>query len=734
MKPLSLYVFLFVAQLCFAGSVCATNYFVNDGSQTGDLLTTAIGNNANPGTSTAPFLELKFVIDNVALTPGDSVFVDVGTYADERIDIGAADAGVVIMGADRDLVVFDQLLKTEYWMDIAGNDVHLYNMTVTHYGFSTGLNGQALTIRNCTGALVENLMFDDEGSSGGEAAVYITTEGTQSTNATFNSCVCQNTVGNFGGGIDVCANTLSAVPTLTVVLNDCVIENNSKDVFLGGGLLVYNGLSAGGSTQPPLVTVNNSAIGTAGRGNQAMHGGGIYVDDGATLNLNSVCVSNNTAIDVAGPDGGGGLYVFDGIVNFNGGMVTSNTANLGTPKYGGGIYINKTFTGTSTLNASRVVVSGNTGLDGGGLYMDRATVDLRNCLFYDNVSNDEGGAICVNDGSANLVMYNCTVTENQTLGSGSDHGGLENKNNTSTSIKNCLFWNNTNRSVSDDGGGSLDISFSIIDPANGPVFNDLGNNSTADPLFLNAALDDFRLLNNTSPAFDSGTLDGGTAPTDDLVTTVRTAVPDMGAYELGAINILPLDCPVIRNAVLPVGLVAFTGKANAGGNHVSWITSFEVNSDFFVLEKSEYGVEFEAVHQVAGAGNSASQQDYFYVDALPYTTETYYRLKHLDWDGSESYSSTILVRDLSAPEVVSISHSVFPHELKVWIKEAAGQSLTLELFDLQGHPAARKTDQVEGDVHSTGLDVAGLPAGGYVLRVWADGVPVYVKLVPIVGE
>ncbi|MEO6694639.1 MAG: right-handed parallel beta-helix repeat-containing protein [Ignavibacteria bacterium] len=73
---------LFTLSLCFlfvAMSVHAqTNLYVNDSSLVGDLYTTALGSDVNPGTTTAPFLTINYAISQS--NPGDTIYVDAGTY------------------------------------------------------------------------------------------------------------------------------------------------------------------------------------------------------------------------------------------------------------------------------------------------------------------------------------------------------------------------------------------------------------------------------------------------------------------------------------------------------------------------------------------------------------------------------------------------------------------------------------------------------------------------------
>jgi hypothetical protein len=76
------------------------HYYVNDGSQTGDVFTTAIGDNGNSGKSpTAPMASLTALLSAYDLDPGDVVHVDAGTYnLLTNIVIAAEDAGVRIEG------------------------------------------------------------------------------------------------------------------------------------------------------------------------------------------------------------------------------------------------------------------------------------------------------------------------------------------------------------------------------------------------------------------------------------------------------------------------------------------------------------------------------------------------------------------------------------------------------------------------------------------------------------
>lgn len=82
----TLYIFIFSLIFSLSSQMAhATTWYVNDASLTGDLFTSAIGNDANAGTASAPFATLTFAITQYAA--GDTIYVDAGTYNGSEITL-----------------------------------------------------------------------------------------------------------------------------------------------------------------------------------------------------------------------------------------------------------------------------------------------------------------------------------------------------------------------------------------------------------------------------------------------------------------------------------------------------------------------------------------------------------------------------------------------------------------------------------------------------------------------
>lgn len=91
---------------------------------------------------------------------------------------------------------------------------------------------------------------------------------------------------------------------------------------------------------------------------------------------------------------------------------------------------------------------------------------------------------------------------------------------------------------------------------------------------------------------------------------------------------------------LPVVLTSFRSEEAPNGNKILWETAQEINSQVFVLERSEDGRIFEQIAEVP-ASNSRTGSHYQFLDDKTDNTLNYYRLKQIDFDGSYSYSAII---------------------------------------------------------------------------------------------
>jgi hypothetical protein len=94
---------------------------------------------------------------------------------------------------------------------------------------------------------------------------------------------------------------------------------------------------------------------------------------------------------------------------------------------------------------------------------------------------------------------------------------------------------------------------------------------------------------------------------------------------------------------LPVKFVGFTATKENSSVKVSWKTIEEKNNDYYVIERSTNGIDFETIATVKGSKNSSSLISYNQYDYSPTFGTSYYRLKQVDLNGAFTYSSIAAV-------------------------------------------------------------------------------------------
>jgi hypothetical protein len=151
--------------------------------------------------------------------------------------------------------------------------------------------------------------------------------------------------------------------------------------------------------------------------------------------------------------------------------------------------------------------------------------------------------------------------------------------------------------------------------------------------------------NASSPLL--ATLTGVTTPADitatnstGVLTLVWTTdvsnVGSWGGFEAIVMSITPL----------PVELLYFEGDAHSLFNNLRWSTASEHNSDYFEIQVSIDGLNWEYVGTRTAAGNSTQVQNYSYLDYFDESGIHYYRLKQIDFNGVYKMYGPISVNNL----------------------------------------------------------------------------------------
>lgn len=130
----------------------------------------------------------------------------------------------------------------------------------------------------------------------------------------------------------------------------------------------------------------------------------------------------------------------------------------------------------------------------------------------------------------------------------------------------------------------------------------------------------------------AGTASGlGEAPFGEYIVIVT----DYNGCEASANLILDPSC----SPPLPVELLKFSVMKDGNVAVLDWITASEINNNYFDVEHSNNGEDFNAIGRVYSQdGNSTEMQYYDFVHNNPSNGINYYRLRQVDFDGQYEYS------------------------------------------------------------------------------------------------
>lgn len=170
--------------------------------------------------------------------------------------------------------------------------------------------------------------------------------------------------------------------------------------------------------------------------------------------------------------------------------------------------------------------------------------------------------------------------------------------------------------------------------------------------------------------------------------------------------------------LLPIELAYFKATSISSQQEVllQWQTNSELNNDYFVVERSMDGINWEIVHQLDAIGNSQQAVNYQVIDAFPLRGQSYYRLQQVDLNGLFSYSKTQAV---FIDNRTNNAINIFPNPSKRFmtiIGLPMKQSANLQLFNSIGQEVSNQLSTVSRANLKIVLDLSRLDTGIYMLK------------------
>jgi CSLREA domain-containing protein len=357
------------------------------------------------------------VADSVDSHPGDGVCMDASSQCSLRAAIMEANAL-----AGPDTIVFDPITDGQpIQLQLHGVSEDLAvkgDLDITEGLTITG-NGSDKTIIDGDGA---DRIFDINPASG-------TAFNVQIDNVTMQNG--SEAVTGIGGGIQVQKATLTLQNDLiqknqatlpgssatgggiygrdaSITLDNTTVEGNS---VTAGNLAAGGGIDFDTSSGTYTLTIRNGSIissnSATSSGANSSEGGGVQVESGNTLVMDSSAIRGNTALNTYSAEYayGGGLSIDDASYLISNSEISGNTAEGGAGALGGGVDSEHSTADSAFVNST---ISGNSAIGDGS-----------SASVY-------GGGISVNPNNLVTVLFaNMTMADNSVSGTYTYAGGLE---------------------------------------------------------------------------------------------------------------------------------------------------------------------------------------------------------------------------------------------------------------------------------------------------------------------
>jgi len=378
--------------------------------------------------------------------------------------------------------------------------------------------------------------------------------------------------------------------------------------------------------------------------------------------------------------------------------------NCNAEYYGGAISIELSPTSSSSIKHS--IFYSNTATNYGGAIFfgvgSTSTLTLENCLFYENNTSSGEAVIVAMNTYSTLNIMNCTITANGNASVGT--GGVLALSSAKINLINTIIYNNLGNTFNDVYNNAATVNMTNCCYGNSAEIKSATSNTSpliSNPLFTNSASDDYT-LSGTSPCIDWGTTTG--APTDDLRHYSRIGNPDVGCYESNGI-------------ALPIELIYFKVKFEDGVVKLRWSTASEHNNDYFTIEKSKDGLDYDIVTTLPGAGNSTQRINYQAIDRNIETGITYYRLKQTDYNGDykrTDWESILIQLNI---ENLTVYPNPITNEINVSLHSSFSKVEDLLIYDLTGKQFYKKSLDLQLGDNYFDVELPQLSKGLYILQI-----------------
>ncbi len=482
--------------------------------------------------------------------------------------------------------------------------------------------------------------------------------------------------GNFlscsGGGLEYAGIGSYSVLSGITSLRSLTLSGSGNRNFPNNNVTICEDLVVNG---PDLNNSNNRVITV--QGDTYVTGGNFYSGNGSIIMQDMIVNGGNYYGQSGGVDringdltitsggfnsGTGGVIFVNGNITYSGGTFDGGAGAFSMRLTGNSLQnVTGDFTGTSMIN--RLLLNNSAGFNklGGDIEVGGSRLDLQGGIFTMNGNSFINSAGSTNGGS-NTAHINGKVVRNISL-----------SETYIFPIGNGILWRPATISNVSTGGLSWEAEYFASDPTTEPLVDNLSPSSSsiktisageywkisdgnAAPTGTTAKVglswgveSDVSTVPSEREELEVMIWNDGTSLWDNLGGSGFSGGHSQNGGTFNAVStntfsehIYTLGSGDIANP-LPITLTSFTGQLVDNYVQLNWITSSEINNDYFVIERLISGTNnFSVLGRIEGSGSTDVVNQYEFIDKRPAFGSNVYRLKQVDFDGTATYSDNLV--------------------------------------------------------------------------------------------
>ncbi len=177
------------------------------------------------------------------------------------------------------------------------------------------------------------------------------------------------------------------------------------------------------------------------------------------------------------------------------------------------------------------------------------------------------------------------------------------------------------------------------------------------------------------------------------------------------------------NTVLPTRITLFNASNLNANVNLKWTVENANTIDRYEIERSEDGISFANIQQVAGGGAGGARSYAIDDNVANITSEiVYYRIKMFDKDGSVSYSKVVSVKLSGITSAFTVYPNPVLNNLFVNLRHATAGKAIISVLNTNGQRVLWQNENLAAGLNSFSVEgVEKLSKGIYILNISVDG-------------